>query len=139
MEDRLRRLAKSMQKANKDDIEIFKQWLTNVFVIDRSKKEIIEKEFEKEEEQMGNLARIVKELYKDAEKTGKKEGFEEGKKVERSLVIRRLLSYKLKIDFTYDMMDLIDSATMEHLEMIEKQIFEINSWEEVEMILNDCN
>lgn len=65
----------------------------------------------------------------------KEEGETRGIKKEKIASIKRLLSYKLKGIINVDIIQLIDEAPLEKLDEIEKKIFEISSWEEVEEII----
>ena len=129
MEKRFNMLLESLKYAEKEEIEMFMRWLTSVFVINEQSQKIIEEEFIKEDEPMSNLARIARSIYNDGEERGKIIGITEG----RITSIKRLLNYKLKVNL--ECMELIDNLPLTKLEEIEKRIFEITSWEEVEKII----
>lgn len=84
---------------------------------------------------MGTLATIRQDIFND----GVKEGFSNGKIAGirdgiRSSV-KRLLEYKLNCYLSLNQMEMIENASVDKLEEIQKNIFEITSWEEVEAIL----
>lgn len=97
-----------------------------------------EKIFNWGEEEMGNLAKISREVYNDGLVKGSKEGEERGKIIGinegRVMSIKRLLSYKLNLDL--ECMEKINELSISKLEELERKIFEITSWEEVEDIIN---
>lgn len=119
------------------------RWLTSTFVINEQNQKIIEEKFIKEDEPMSNLARIARSIYNDGKSEGKIEGEKFGE--ERGKIIgiaegrisslKRLLSYKLKINLNSECMNLIDNVPISKLDEIERKIFEITSWKEVEEIL----
>ena len=102
----------------------------------------------KGDDDMGTLAMIREEIFNDGKMLGVKEGFNDGKIIgikegfnngmiaEKVASIKRLLHYKLKIALTSKHMELIDNASLDKLEEIERNIFEVTSWKEVEEILN---
>ena len=137
MEKRFNILLESLKYADKEEIEMFMRWLTSTFVINEQSQKIIEAKFIKEDEPMSNLARIARSIYNDGKSEGEKFGEERGKIIGitegRITSIKRLLSYKLKVNL--ECMELIDNLPLTKLEEIEKRIFEITSWEEVEKII----
>jgi len=72
---------------------------------------------------MGNLAKIAKELYSDGMKEGKTE------------YIKRILSKKLNLFPGEEIEVLMEETSVEKLDEIGDKVFEINSWEEVYVIL----
>lgn len=123
IEKRFNTLLGSLKYADKEEIEIFMRWLTSVFVIDEEKRERIDEKFIRRDEPMSNLTRIARSIYNDGEERG------------RITSIKKLLSYKLKISLDSECMELINNISLPKLEEIERKIFEITSWKEVEELI----
>jgi len=98
--------------------------LTNVIIRNTIQLNLTGREKIKEkEEDMGNLAKIAKELYSDGMKEGKTE------------YIKRILSKKLNLFPGEEIEVLMEETSVEKLDEIGDKVFEINSWEEVYVIL----
>ena len=140
--NRLIELTKSLANAEKEMIEEFKRWIINMFILDEEKQKIIEEKFVKEENEMGNLAKIGKEIYEDGvragEEKGLKAGIKEGEKqgIEKGRIssVIKILKKKLKEE-NKEVEVLIEKACNEKIDEIEDKIFEITSWKDVKDIL----
>lgn len=151
MEYRLSKLGESLKNSDRKLIKEFVNWAINVLVLDDNKKEIIKNNVIKEDYDMGNLARIGKEIFNDGLSQGRKEGREEGRKegqmkgrnegkmqgrLEGKISsLQKILSKKLNSFPPQEIMQKLNAATIDKVEKIEDAIFEINSWEEVKYIL----
>lgn len=131
MEYRLNKLGENLKNSDRKLIKEFVNWAINVLVLDDDKKEIIKNNVIKEDDEMGNLAQIGKEIFFDGLSQGRKEGRNEGK----IALIQKILSKKLNSFPPKEIILKLNGATIEKIEKIEDTIFEINSWEEVEFIL----
>ena len=125
---------------DKESWKIFMTWVTKIFVIDeKSRIEIESKVLSEEEEDMGTLALIREEIFNDGKIVGIQQGFNDGKiegfKDGKLSSVKKLLECKLKVKLSIKQIRLINKASIEMLEEIEKKIFEITSWEEIEEIL----
>jgi len=142
MEKRLENLAKTLAGADKKTIEEFMRWVINMFVFDEDKQKTIEEKFEKGEKEMGNLAKIGREIYEEGIEKGREEGIKRGieqgieRGVERGRIaaVKKILIKKLKEE-NPEVNMLIESASGDKLDELEDKIFEITSWEEVEEVL----
>ena len=116
--------------------KIFMTWVSKIFVIDERKQvELEEKILKKEEYDMGTLATIRQDIFNDGFSNGKIVGIRDGIATEKVSAIKRLIYYKFKISLKSKQLKLIDNAPLDKLEEIERKIFEITSWEEIEEIL----
>ena len=124
---RLENLTKSLAKADKKAVEEFKKWAVNMFRTDEWVKNIIEEKFVKEEEEMSNLARVVREMYDDAVKQGK----EEGRIASKVSSIKCILTKKLNEVPSEEVISKLEKMKIKELEEIEDRILEIESWDEI--------
>jgi len=128
MEKRLIELGEKLNKLNKEEVIDFIRWVVNMFEINEYSEKTIEEKFIKEEKEMGNLAKIGREIYED--------GFEKGIEKGKIISIKTLLCKKLKEE-NEEVSKLLNKVPIEKIEEIEEKIFEITSWEEVEKILKN--
>ena len=113
------------------EIEQFVNWAVNILVLDENKQKIIREKIIKEDDEMGNLARIGREIFND----GLCQGREEGRKESKISLIQKVLAKKLNSFPSQQILLKLNMASIEELEKIVDKIFEIESWSEVESIL----
>ena len=89
----------------------------------------------KEEDEMGNLARIGREIFNDGLCQGRKEGEVQGKIEAKISLIQKILSKKLNSFPPQQILIKLNVASIEKLEEIEDKLFDIESWNEVKNIL----
>lgn len=135
MEYRLNKLGERLKKSRDSEIEQFVNWAVNILVLDENKQKIIREKIIKEDDEMGNLARIGREIFNDGLCQGRKEGEVQGKIEAKISLIQKILSKKLNSFPPQQILIKLNVASIEKLEEIEDKLFDIESWNEVKNIL----
>lgn len=81
------------------------------------------------------FANYIPKMIENWKGEGRVEGIRKGITQEKLNWIKRLLNYKLKSGINNEVEELINKASLDKLDEMERKIFEISSWEEVEEII----
>jgi len=131
LEERLKNLTKSLAKADRETIKDFKRWIANVFSLSEEENTEVEKKFMREEVEMTDLQKVIREWRRDAEIAGRKEGMKQGELNSKVSSLIHILTKKLKESPSQEIISKLKKLTLEELIDIEDRIFDIVSWDEI--------
>ena len=138
---RIKELVETAGKLTVEEQKALSKWAKTIFIKNTDIQECIDENFYiKEDEEMtleDFLPDTVIEMIKEGKAEGKAEGEEKGKSEGKLFSIMRLLKKKLKSSPSEEIVKKLESLSNEKLDEVIDSIFSLNSWEEVEEILND--
>lgn len=131
---RLEAVVENVSKISQEQQSAFIRWSETMLGKNNDVYNYFEENIEKEVENMA-FADYVPEMIEILKEEGRVEGIRKGIAQEKLNSIKRLLNYKLKSGINNEVVKLINEASLDKLDEVERKIFEISSWEEVEEII----
>ena len=134
---RIKELVETAGKLTVEEQKALSKWAKTIFIKNTDIKECIDENFYIKEDEEMTLEDFLPDTVIEMIKEGKAEGEEKGKSEGKLFSIMRLLKKKLKSSPSEEIVKKLESLSNEKLDEVIDSIFSLNSWEEVEEILND--
>ena len=134
---RIKELVETASKLTVEEQKALSKWAKTIFIKNTDIKECIDENFYIKEDEEMTLEDFLPDTVIEMIKEGKAEGEEKGKSEGKLFSIMRLLKKKLKSSPSEEIVKKLESLSNEKLDEVIDSIFSLNSWEEVEEILND--
>ena len=144
---RIKELVETASKLTIEEQKALSKWAKTIFIKNTDIQECIDENFYiKGDEEMtleDFLPDTVIEMIREGEAKGKAEGKVEGKEEGKIFSISKLLKKKFKDRTNEEIVSKLGKLSLDKLEKVEEmiidKIFTLNSWEEVEEILNSVS
>ena len=134
---RIKELVETAGKLTVEEQKALSKWAKTIFIKNTDIQECIDENFYIKEDEEMTLEDFLPDTVIEMIKEGKAEGEEKGKSEGKLFSIMRLLKKKLKSSPSEEIVKKLESLSNEKLDEVIDSIFSLNSWEEVEEILND--
>ena len=140
---RIKELVETASKLTVEEQKALSKWAKTIFIKNTDIQECIDENFYIKEDEEMTLEDFLPDTVIEMIKEGKAEGITEGKAERIKYSISKLLKKKFKNKTNKEIANRLENLSLDKLEKVEEiiidRIFTLNSWEEVEEILNSVS